>query len=221
MTFDERRAWCFKNINQEATTTNHNMRTRKRKHARKYMFTVNNTAIQVCALFWRHTLGYQHDKFVTKVFEASENNCNRVPKDKRGKHIPKHALTDDVKQAIYAHVESFNPYAAHCRRADAPLWRYLPPKLSPRILFQYFKELHPTTKLSEISYRRYLKKQNISFAKKGTKDCEVCQEWNSHECQGSFNNTENSLNESSLETVESIIIGVCDLCDKWIAHIKK
>ena len=43
----------------------------------------------VCAVFFRHTLGYQHNKIITHTLESARQGAINTPTDMRGKHEPK------------------------------------------------------------------------------------------------------------------------------------
>ena len=87
--------------------------------------------------------------------------------DKRGKHTPKHAIGEEVKNAIDEHIESFHPSVSHYMGSHAPLRKYLVPELSPRIMYGYFKESHPGFTCSEVTYRRQILSKYISYCKVG------------------------------------------------------
>ena len=72
------------------------------------------------------TLGYKHVTFVTKMFQ-------------------------EVKNTIDEHFESFYPSVSHYRRSHAPLRIYLASELSPRIMYEYFRE--PTRELLAVKSR--------------------------------------------------------------------
>ena len=84
--------------------------------------------------------------------------------EKRGKHKPNHAMTGKDLDAINTHIESFGPTISHYRRAHAPLRRYLPPELTVKLMYGYFKESYQNIKCSVDTYRRRVKKKNISFS---------------------------------------------------------
>ena len=136
--------------------------------------------MKVCAVFWRQTLGYKYDTIVTKMFNSMSPTKIKPPNDWRGKHTPKHAMTQEY--LIAKHIESFHPSISHYRRSHAPLRRYVAPELSIPIMYGYFRESHPHIKCNEANYRRLIKKKNISLCKLG----DECDAHLLHECIGGF-----------------------------------
>ena len=67
----------------------------------------------------------------------------RPPGDRRGKHVPKHALSQETLGLIDEHIEAFHPETSHYRRAHAPLRRYLAPELTIQYMHSLFEEIHP------------------------------------------------------------------------------
>ena len=117
--------------------------------------------------------------------------------------------------AIDDHIESFKPMISHYRRADAPLRRYLPPELSPKVMYEHFCESNPGMCCGE-TYRLRLKKKNIGFGQLGEEECEVCVANIHHQYNAGLITESRDLIEDRLAKVKS---GVCEECDAWILHI--
>ena len=122
--------------------------------------------VTVCKEYFLSTLGYKkgHDEILSCLFENIQPSMITSQMDRRGKHAPSHKISDETKAFVESHIESFYPAVPHYRRAHAPFRRYLPPKLTIKVMFNHFKEV-PLVKCQERSYRRFLNKMNIGFGK--------------------------------------------------------
>ena len=183
---DDRIAWISGRVTRNkkgSDTVLEGMRIKQRNYSRKYTFIVNTNDVTVCKEMFLCTLGYKYDTIITKMFEAMTPRKIKPPAEKRGKHKPNHAMTDEDLDAINTHIESFGPTISHYRRAHAPLRRYLPPELTVKLMYGYFKESYQNIKCSVDTYRRRVKKKNISFSKLGEEECEVCQANIVHQCK--------------------------------------
>ena len=78
------------------------------------------------------------------------------------------------------HINSYNPAISHYRRKHAPLRHYLPSELNASMMFLDFKLNNPVMKVRFNSYWRQIRKHNISFAKLGEEECEICLEQTHH-----------------------------------------
>lgn len=68
-------------------------------------------------------------------------------------------------------------------------------------MYEDFKSKFPDVKVAYDSYRVRVKEKNISFAKLGQEECEMCEEFNLH------GHTKDNFQEG------------CIVCDKWQLHI--
>ncbi|KAL0860407.1 hypothetical protein ABMA27_009801 [Loxostege sticticalis] len=135
-------------------------------------------AIENTQLFFLTTLGYnrRNDKAVRNAVAENE-----VPIDKRGINPNPKKINNDV---ITQHIESFNPTISHYRREHAPNKKYLPSDLTVRAMYddfcdKYTNELNGR-KISYDHYRKVVKDLNISFAKLGHEECEICEQYLIH-----------------------------------------
>eukprot|EP00111_Clytia_hemisphaerica_P019495 TCONS_00057496-protein len=136
----------------------------------------------VCKDMFISTLGYRFDKFISTALSTT-SNFGVTLQDKRGKHPPKHAMSDSGKQTAIQHVMSFNPQISHYRREHAPNRLYLPSELTIQEMYEDYldqrKENNENT-MSYVQYTRIVKSQNISFAKLGDDECEMCESHKLH-----------------------------------------
>lgn len=120
--------------------------------------------------------------------------------DLRGKHQhPEHAVDHNE---IKAHIERYHPCVHHYRRAHAPLRRYLPSDIKIVDMHKEFNE----NKSSQISYslfQKIFKEMNISMAKLGNEECEMC--------QGYFVHAKDNTNCSPS----------CKICETYKSHKEK
>ena len=215
---DERVAWIFGMVNQREKLSCTSKASRKdRKFTREYKFIVNSVDIQVCKTYFLHTLGYKYDTILTKIFKPMTPSKIKPLPERRGKHKPKHAIDDAVLSTIDDHIESYRPSVSHYRREHAPLRRYLEPELNVRIMYGHFKSDHPEVSIGVNTYRRRLQAKNISFARLGEEECEVCEAIVHHACQGEVGN-ERMSHEERISIIQP---GICKECDDWKAHIEK
>ena len=222
---DERRLWMCGNIKVQPkkSTKIPSMvpsvnSIKNRQVTRSYFLSNNGVSEEVCKVMFLHTLGYKHDTILTKMFSNMTPTKSRPQKDRRGKHAPWHALSDEELTLIDNHIKSFNPAISHYRRAHAPLRLYLPSELSVKKMFRWFKETNPGDRIDEMSYYRRVRKMNISFAKLGEEECECCLEILYHDCTAQDATAEDT---GSAERLANIKPGECQKCDTWAEHIKK
>lgn len=103
---------------------------------------------------------------------------------------------------INEHIQSFNPCILHYRRKHAPNRRYLLSNISISSMHEDFLSKHPDLKVSYEAYRVKVRAKNISFAKLGNKECEMCDEAKLHE------HTKGNFQED------------CEICVNWKRHIE-
>ncbi|ROT81826.1 hypothetical protein C7M84_025006 [Penaeus vannamei] len=76
-----------------------------------------------------------------RFFPTEADLKNRTPRvDRRGKHVPKHAMPASRKNLVEQHVKSFPTVSSHYTRAKSPLMRYLDTDMTLKMFFLY-KEL--------------------------------------------------------------------------------
>jgi len=208
MNYNSRKTW----INQRVTrreTKSHQSRCdvkRRRTETREYTLRDRHGDVQtVCKEFFMRTLGYMHDSFLTAICRSTERGDATPPPDKRGRHEPSNKLTTEARSLIEKHIESYCPSVPHYRREHAPNRRYLAPELNVTIMFNDFKEKHPTCTCGIDTYRKTVAAKNISFVKLGQEECDVCLAYSNH------------IHETSLEQETQ----KCTHCDKWKIHIEE
>ena len=221
---DERRLWMCGNIKVQAKKSAKIpsmvavYACKNRQVTRSYFLSNDGMSEEVCKTFFLRTLGYKHDTVITKMFASMTPTKSRPQTDKRGKHTPCHALSDVEKSLIDDHIKSFNPTISHYRRAHAPLRLYLPSELNVEKMFKWFKETNPGDRIGKMSYFRRVQQMNISFAKLGEEECEVCIEILHHECSAQNPSTEDTKKAERLANIKP---GECQKCDAWTQHINK
>lgn len=160
---------------------------------------------KVCRAFFLNTLGF--DKSNAKVVYSSFSKDNtEVMQDKRGTHQRNFSIRNLMK----SHIMSFDPQIAHYRREHAPQRLYLPSDMSANKLYENYKETQPVN--SHGKYRLYIqmvRELNISFAKLGIEECEVCAIFSAHESASGHN-------RDDLPNFDE-----CVSCDSWYKHIDK
>lgn len=94
--------------------------------------------INVCKPFFLTTLGYKptNDRIVRSVLEKSDSLVG-APSDKRGKHPPRNKFSDEERNGVKSHIESYRPCVSHYRLEYAPNRRYLSSELTVYRGFEY------------------------------------------------------------------------------------
>ena len=177
-----------------------------------------------------NTIGHHSDKIITAALITTTDigtNCG----DLRGKHPKKHGITEEQRAFMKRHIRSFKPQISHYGRAHAPNRLYLPCVLTITEMYvDYVEECKKDEQrcLSYVSYTRELKSQNISFAKLGNEECEICDE---HQLHVVANDVQTRRNDES-EDVERVKKNgkikkqnkierricdkvICDKCSLW------
>lgn len=132
---------------------------------------------QVCKRFFLATLGFKGDnsaRVLTALNKRREISSIENVQDLRGRHAPKHKLSHESRRLVVQHISAFHPQVHHYRRAHAPHRRYLPCEMSIAGMFADFCQTHPTVQIGYSSYIRVFRDENISFAKLGNEECDVC-----------------------------------------------
>lgn len=132
--------------------------------------------IQVCKVFFLTTLGYC--KTNDKAVRNAVNKQDDVQiSDGRGRNPKQLRCNRDL---IKAHIESFNPTISHYRREHAPNKRYLSSEISIQFMYNDYLQKHSEEFVSYDVYRKTVKQMNISFAKLGHEECEICEQFEIH-----------------------------------------
>ncbi|XP_074035892.1 uncharacterized protein [Leptinotarsa decemlineata] len=102
-------------------------------------------------------------------------NRGTAPKDKRGQHSSKiRSLPDSTYQHVFDHISSFKGRLSHYSLNDSKKL-YLPEELNITKMFNMFKLVHPTEKISYETYRNIFNtKFNISFGYPRSDTCSTC-----------------------------------------------
>ena len=186
------------------------------------------------------TLGYRGDK-VLRTLHKSTDECDTVEKDKRGKHSPPHKVSEADGLLLKNHILKFNPNISHYRREHAQNRLYLPTELDIAEMYEDYK-LHVEEAgrkcLSYVTYWREVKSMNISFAKLGVEECEVCDQYKIHKAEKKITGgdaaaevvrkksrkqkeKENEKSTSSTNTDKNeICAGTCDICSEYAKHVE-
>ncbi|CAH1969615.1 unnamed protein product [Acanthoscelides obtectus] len=179
--------------------------SKKNKTFTYFLKDSSGTTRRVCKIFFLTTLGYKktNDWIIHSVW-ANANSKNQLQNDldRRGRHPPPNKLSNKI---IESHIDSFNPSVSHYRRVHAPNRLYLPSDLNVTLMFEDFKKRYPDYICSYEKYRKILKAKNISFAKLGNEECELCESYHMH-------NSEHKAESLSDD---------CEVCCSWKDHIMK
>ena len=172
-----------------------------------YLQDDHGEELQVCKIFFLTTLGFKsrNDGILSNVLQSINNQTQEPKMDMRGK-IRNQDKMQSRRKAIHQHVESFHPFISHIRRDDLPPKRYLPIDLTIKEMHADFIIKYPAFRSSSYTiYRTLLTEMNVSFAKLGSEECDMCETFNRHDPSHSKNNLSSD----------------CDICYKWSIHIKR
>lgn len=209
LTYTKKRSFVFHTVEKGPTaTTCHVWGEKASRRARSLIYRLpddHDVMQHVCKIFYLSTLGY-HPKNDSLIFSVIGDDLSQAlgPKeDMRGKHVPYNKLDETPMDE---HIETFHPVISHSRREHAPTRRYLPSDVTVRIMHNDFLDKGNTC--SYETYRKVVRKKNISFAKLGDEQCEDCLQHEEHmkekhaldTCEScrQFQQHMNALNESKM-----------------------
>jgi hypothetical protein len=132
--------------------------------------------VRVCITMLLTTFGFKKtNNWPLKFLHLDPNgDAEALHDDKRGRHTPKHALSDEVREQIAEHVESFHPQVSHYRRETAPNRRYLPADITVKFMWNDYCEQYAG--VSYYTYAAAVRKAGITFCILGNEECETCAE---------------------------------------------
>lgn len=199
----------------------------RRKFTRIFFLPINGSKVEVCQKMFLSTLGFKTDKRI-RTLHNSIDNTGFVRESERGKHPPKHKLFEEDFKFIKDHIRKFNPCVSHYRREHAPNRFYLPSELDVNDMYNDYvicAEEKGGKKVSYVTYWRHVKNMNISFAKLGVEECEVCDTFKIH--VGSLTNREDDDGDlvrkksKTFNTPSAPCRPECENCKTYFAHVEK
>ena len=226
LSHERRGDWLLKVVRENSVkrlTVKEENRKVQRSKAYEYFLPTPNRGedVQVCQKFFLRTLGYTSNKKLLCLFNKTPEQNIASVSDERGRHEPTNKTSDEIINAIDLHIESANPTSSHYRLKHAPLRVYLPSELSATLLHKYFMESNPDMKVKYDIYRQRLRLKNVSFAKLGLEDCEVCIRWKEHvkrEIKSEYaNDGIDFVIGKLLNNVECAVDG-CEICSDFTVH---
>ena len=127
-----------------------------------------------------NTLGYPAGKFLTVPLTSNDTDC------RKGKHDHSyHQVSDKDEKFMEDHINSYEPGISHYHRKHAPHVLYTDPSVIIIDMYDAYKkkcELKDHKVLSLSTCTRNFKSINISFAKLGHEECDVCIKYDEHSC---------------------------------------
>ncbi|EDS27200.1 conserved hypothetical protein [Culex quinquefasciatus] len=164
--------------------------------------TSNGTQVEVCRKKFLNAIGYGEDcgNMVYRCFTEGEDGLP-VP-SRRGKH----KRTTPKRDAVRAHILSYNPTISHYRRKHAPKRLYLPSDLTERAMYNDF--VASSDAVSYALYCSVFKDLNISLVKLGHEQCEACVGFEQHDRQTGHGNP--PVDQPN-----------CSICQVQLEHLKQ
>ncbi|XP_041358684.1 uncharacterized protein LOC121375341 [Gigantopelta aegis] len=206
MDYNKRRRWVYFHVKTTKTKRPRKESTGAKPREKTRLYVCPDEKSQetfVCkTFFFLHTLGFRSDKVVTTALSSTPEGAISPMPDARGTHAPKNKLKDEISDAMRDHIRSYNPAISHYRREHAPYRLYQPPTFSINEIFSDFKETPVGREgVCYETYRKEVTKMNISFAKLGEEECEVCLVLEKHAHE----------NDDPAQ---------CSLCKEWRDHVE-
>ncbi|KAK8372116.1 hypothetical protein O3P69_016266, partial [Scylla paramamosain] len=136
-------------------------------------------------LFFCFTLDYylftDHGFYQWRVYNAVDRvNPTGTPRaDRRGKHVPKHAMPLSRKNLVECHIKSFPTVSSHYTRAKSPLMRYLDTEMTMKKMYFLYKEWlfdnHEDEEPVTFSYyKKVVQGFRLGFKPPSTDTCSKC-----------------------------------------------
>lgn len=148
----------------------------KRSCTRSYSFLCGDNVIPVCATAFRSVLSISTKRLHTAVESVTPTGTPRV--DRRGKHVPKHAMPASRKNLLERHVKSFPTVSSHYTRAKSPLMQYLDTDMTLKMFFLYKEWLFDTNEDKEpvkfSYYKKVVRGYRLGFKPPNTDTCSKC-----------------------------------------------
>lgn len=151
--------------------------------------------LEVCRKAFLSIHGITKRRLAT--IQESLKTTGKAPEDKRGRHSNRpHRLDEQVKSAMYEHINSFKGRASHYSLKKSTKI-YLPEELSIKKMYDMFLENNPNTRASYECYRTVFNtKFNISFGYPRKDTCSTCDHHTSELKVLNQNSASNDLNDN-------------------------
>ena len=133
-------------------------------------------------------------------------------------------MSDDLRNKVIAHIESYHPSNAPLSPETLPVKKYLPDYLTVTEMYGNFCEKNPVDKanLHYESYRKILSSMNIKFTKLGEEECEECEVFAQHECPRKHEKeNKQTENEQPAENGNEKVVLECNVCDDHAEHVQR
>ncbi|KAK3913053.1 Zinc finger protein jing-like protein [Frankliniella fusca] len=145
---------------------------KNRKVTFQYYLDVEGNRKRVCKSTFLGTLCIS-ETFVRNITAKKMISPGSIiPEDGRGHHQPKHILSEEKKQAVMTHIESFPSYVSHYSRSQAKSL-YFPSNLSYKKMYRLYKNTnYPYVSYS--AYKRLAKSTGKKFKKNSKDQCGKC-----------------------------------------------
>nr|CAI5849169.1 unnamed protein product [Callosobruchus analis] len=151
-----------------------------RSNAKVFYLLKENVPTRVCQNFFLKTISISNGPLNKAFKNRSKSTGLYSGSDKRGKHVPSKKISQEDKQVITNHIESFPSTESHyCRKSSQR--KYLDARLSIAKMYALYKQLcekdghipRSMTTYKRISCQEY----NYSFFKPRKDQCAVCMKY--------------------------------------------
>ena len=138
--------------------------TKNRTVTYEYSFDINGAIVKVCKDTFLKTLNVS-ETFVRFIMEKKAKSVSGlIPADGRGRHAPKHKLSEDTTLAIKRHIDSFPVYVSHYSQSQTNVL-YFPPHLKIIIMHNLYREGPENPPISYSVYRKFVRSTGKKFKK--------------------------------------------------------
>ncbi|KAK8372400.1 hypothetical protein O3P69_008283 [Scylla paramamosain] len=125
----------------------------------------------------RHCWGVTSRRVYNAVDRVNPTGTPRA--DRRGKHVPKHAMPLSRKNLVECHIKSFPTVSSHYTRAKSPLMRYLDTEMTMKKMYFLYKEWlfdnHEDEEPVTFSYyKKVVQGFRLGFKPPSTDTCSKC-----------------------------------------------
>lgn len=138
----------------------------------KYFLTIDGKRQPICRGCLLKILD-ESDNFIKTVALKKRSSIAGIDTDDmRGRHIPKHKISDAKREEIKTHILSFPTYESHYSRKKTSK-KYLPSHLTLQKMYELYKEAHENPTSIKI-YSQEFHKLKLSFKKPHVDTCFTC-----------------------------------------------
>lgn len=137
-----------------------------------YHLEIQGERKNVCKSCFLNTLD-EKEKFVRLALLNKLQHMSSVTEtDKRGRHSPANKISEESREEVKRHINSFPSYESHYTRRNNDK-KYLPCHLNLRLMYKLYCDISNKA-VSRSVYEEEFHKMNLSFKERKTDTCHKC-----------------------------------------------